>query len=130
MEKWPEWLKIFLAAFVPGLAVWLVQRGVTRNKSKIDFINSVLEARLRINELTSSKIEELEKETEQLKQDIRDMVKRSARNLDECMKYTQTIQEANMRLNKTFTEVTEELELYKQELQKLKEAMQPPEQET
>jgi predicted RNase H-like nuclease (RuvC/YqgF family) len=120
MEKWREWLIIFLSGVVPGFALWLVQRRVTRNKDKIDFINSVLEARLKINELTSKKIDELERETDKLKQDIIHIVRRSTVSLDDCMKHALTIQELNIRLNKTLMEVTDELEIYKEELSRIK----------
>jgi hypothetical protein len=120
MEKWREWLIIFLSGVVPGFALWLIQRRVTRNKDKIDFINSVLEARLKINELTSKKIDELERETDVLKLEIKNIVKRSTANLDDCMKHAMNIQDLNIRLNKTLMEVTDELELYKQELSRMK----------
>lgn len=123
MEKWKEWLLVFFSGIVPGLALWLIQRRVTRNKDKIDFINSVLEARLKITELTSKKISELEQETETLKEDMKNIVRRSAGNLDDCMKHALSLQELNIRLNKTVFELTEELELYKQELVKFKEML-------
>jgi hypothetical protein len=120
MEKLNVWIIALVSAIVPGLAIWLVQRRVTRNKDKIDFINSVLDARLKISDLTSKKILELERETEALKQDIRNIVNRSTASLDDCMKHTLVIQDLNIRLNKTIMELNDELDLYKEEYARVK----------